>query len=75
MRLLHYSLGPRKADALLRGITQVGGYIESRSQVWKELGAMGNCVFRNVAPFLQIQPSMHGKLGPDCHDVFLDVQL
>lgn len=50
-------LGPRKAAALLRTVARAGGHVESRRQIWKELGVMGNCVFRNAAPFLRVRAS------------------
>lgn len=53
-------LGARKAAALLRGVQRAGGFVESRSQVWRELGVMGNCVFTNVAPYLRVRASTKG---------------
>ncbi|KAL4447813.1 hypothetical protein ABPG75_005032 [Micractinium tetrahymenae] len=53
-------LGPRKAAALLRGVQRAGGFVESRSQVWRELGVMGNRVFKNAAPYLRVRASAKG---------------
>eukprot|EP00887_Chlorella_sp_A99_P000019 scaffold16.g19.t1 len=50
-------LGPRKAQALLRGVGRVGGYVESRKQAWHELGVLGNRVFRNAGPYLRVRPA------------------
>ena len=54
-------LGPRKAGALLRAITRAGGYVESRKQVWHNLGVMGSQVFRNAAPYLRIRVASKGE--------------
>lgn len=53
-------LGPRKAAALLRAVMRAGGFVESRNQVWRELGVMGNRVFRNCGAFLRIRPAAKG---------------
>lgn len=53
-------LGPRKAQHLLRAVTRQGGYVESRQQVWRELGVMGNRVFRNCGAFLRVRPAVKG---------------
>ncbi|EFN54675.1 hypothetical protein CHLNCDRAFT_58171 [Chlorella variabilis] len=54
-------LGPRKAGALLRAVTRAGGFVESRNQVWRELGVFGNRVFRNAAPYLRIRASVKNE--------------
>jgi hypothetical protein len=59
-------LGPRKAGALLRAVTRVGGFVESRAQVWRELGVLGNCCFRLAAPYLRIRASVKGESGSVC---------
>lgn len=56
-------LGPRKAQALLRAVGRAGGFVESRNQMWLELGVFGNRVFRNAAPFLRVRASVKGEGG------------
>ncbi|PRW45415.1 transcription elongation factor SPT6 isoform A [Chlorella sorokiniana] len=58
-------LGPRKASALLRAVMRVGGFVESRAQVWRELGVFGNRVFRNAAAYLRIRASTKGAANLD----------
>ncbi|GAB4816099.1 hypothetical protein N2152v2_003145 [Parachlorella kessleri] len=53
-------LGPRKAAALLRAVTRSGGFVESRNQVWRELGVMGNRVFRNCGAYLRVRAAVKG---------------
>ncbi|KAL4442498.1 hypothetical protein ABPG77_005082 [Micractinium sp. CCAP 211/92] len=53
-------LGARKAAALLRGVQRAGGFVESRNQVWRELGVLGNRVFTNAAPYLRVRASAKG---------------
>jgi transcription elongation factor SPT6 len=60
-------LGPRKARALLEAV-QREGHVESRHQLWKDLGVLGNRVFRNCAPFLRVRSS-----GAGMSNVRLDV--
>jgi hypothetical protein len=57
-------LGPRKAAALLRAVARAGGFVESRQQVWRDLGVFGNRVFRNAAPYLRIRASVKGAPPP-----------
>ena len=40
---------------------RAGGFVESRNQVWRELGVFGNRVFRNAAPYLRIRASAKGE--------------
>ncbi|KAI3425064.1 hypothetical protein D9Q98_008441 [Chlorella vulgaris] len=58
-------LGPRKAQALLRAVGRAGGFVESRNQMWLELGVFGNRVFRNAAPFLRVRASVKGAANLD----------
>lgn len=59
----HFRLGARKAAALLRGVQRAGGFVESRNQVWRELGVLGNRVFTNAAPYLRVRASAKGEGG------------
>ena len=52
-------LGPRKARMLLAAV-QRAGHVESRHQIWRDLGVLGNCVFRNCAPFIRVRSSGAG---------------
>ncbi|PSC69358.1 transcription elongation factor SPT6 [Micractinium conductrix] len=58
-------LGPRKAAALLHGVQRAGGFVESRAQVWRELGVLGNRVFKNAAGSLRIRASTKSTANLD----------
>eukprot|EP00884_Botryococcus_braunii_P001188 jgi/Botrbrau1/1106/Bobra.0162s0007.1 len=57
-------LGPRKAAALLKAV-QRNGRIYTRYQMWKDLGVMESCIFRNCAPFIRIRGVAGGMLDED----------
>ncbi|KAG1668310.1 hypothetical protein FOA52_011207 [Chlamydomonas sp. UWO 241] len=47
-------LGPRKSRALLDAVQRNGAKVESRNEIYRELGVFGKVIFRNVGPFLRV---------------------
>eukprot|EP00798_Chlamydomonas_sp_ICE-L_P017811 gene17811-24189_t len=54
--VLHYvpGLGPRKARALIASIQRNGNKVESRNEMYRELGVLGKTVFRNCGSYLRV---------------------